>query len=350
MTPFSKAVGRAARGLLAVAMLGAAAVPAGGQSGVAASPPGDRPRAVTGGCPAPDAVRKLYGSENRTMRTRRRVMALTFNAAWNEKGIATVLGVLRRRHAPATFFLTGDFAHRYPAQARTLAAAGHGIGNHSYSHPHFAALRPSERAADVLKADRALRAATGAAPLPFFRFPYSETSPQEIAEVNALGFADIEFTTDTNGYLGTPGGMSVRRAVRRAVGALEAGAILQMHVGSRDGRDSVLDAQALPGIIDAVRARGYEITDLRDLLGAREIGCHGHATGTRLWCFRNLFGRAGKSRSHSVRSGTAHSQPLSAGGACGPRRYGHGVAGGGRTARPARRREETAPSAAPAGR
>ncbi|MDJ1135462.1 polysaccharide deacetylase family protein [Streptomyces iconiensis] len=217
--------------------------------------------------PESGPVHALYGSENRTIRTHRHVVALTFNAAWNAEGIGTVLRALRRADAPATFFLTGDFAERHPAAARALAEAGHGIGNHSYSHRHIEKLTPGERAAEVLRADHALRAATGTAPLPFFRFPYGATTPRAIADVNRLGFADIEFTTDTNGWKGTRGGMTVRRAVRRAVEALRPGAILQMHVGAPEGQDTVLDAEALPRIIDACRDRGYEITDLRGLLG-----------------------------------------------------------------------------------
>ncbi|MEV8532436.1 polysaccharide deacetylase family protein [Streptomyces sp. NPDC051211] len=216
-----------------------------------------------------EGLRALYGSENRRIRTGSRVVALTFNAAWNDKGLATVLDVLGRHRAPATFFLTGDFADRHPAAARTIAAAGHGLGNHSYGHPYFADLTEAERADEVLDADRAIRAASGAVPTPFFRFPYGETTAEHIAEVNALGFADIEFTTDTNGYLGTAGGMTVDKTVQRALDALRPGAIIQMHVGASGGQQTVLDAEALPRIIDAVHARGYRITDLRGLLGTR---------------------------------------------------------------------------------
>ncbi|MFI9051011.1 polysaccharide deacetylase family protein [Streptomyces sp. NPDC053427] len=214
--------------------------------------------------PAP--VAKLYGTAVRAMPTSQRVVALTFNAAWNEEGLGTVLKVLRQQRAPATFFLTGHFAERHPAGARAIAAAGHGIGNHSHSHPPFGNLVPQERAREIGEADTAIRRATGAEPLPFFRFPYGDTTPRQIAEVNALGYADIEWTTDTNGYRGTAGGMSTQKAVRRALDALTPGEIIQMHVGSLDGRAPVLDAQALPQIIDAVRSRGYRIADLRTLL------------------------------------------------------------------------------------
>ena len=219
--------------------------------------------------PAPERasspVEHLFGSENRSIPTDEKVVALTFNAAWNDAGLDAVLAELRNRSVPATFFLTGDFADRHPAAARAMAAE-HGIGNHSYSHPQFSGLSSDEVADEVMRADDAIRRATGTEPLPFFRFPYGETTPQGIADVNALGFADIEFTADTNGYLGTDGGMTVDRAVARAVEALVPGEIVQMHVGASDGQGPVLDAEALPLIIDAVQERGYRIVDLRTLL------------------------------------------------------------------------------------
>ncbi|MCC3768890.1 polysaccharide deacetylase family protein [Streptomyces sp. UNOC14_S4] len=211
----------------------------------------------------------LFGSENRRMRTTRHVVALTFNAAWDETGVATVLDVLRERHVPATFFPTGRFAESHPAAVRAMAAE-HGIGSHSYSHPLFDGLTCPQAADEVLRADRAIRAAAGEEPLPFFRFPYSATTPRGIACVNELGYADIEFTTDTQGYLGPAGGITVQKAVDRVVRDLSPGQIVQMHVGADTGQDAALDAEALPRIVDAVHAHGYRIVDLRTLLLPRQ--------------------------------------------------------------------------------
>ncbi|MDT0390869.1 polysaccharide deacetylase family protein [Streptomyces dubilierae] len=234
--------------------------------GSAAGPAG---RAGAGAAVAVEGrgLEALFGSENRVIRTSERVIAVTFNAAWNDAGLDSILDDLARRRAPATFFLTGDFAGRHPAVVKRIAADGHGLGNHSFSHPHFEDLTAAGRQHEVTAADRALRAAgAGPALTPFFRFPYSETSPAHITEVNALGFADIEYTADTNGWKGTEGGMTVDRAVERALDALRPGAILQMHVGASQGRTEVIDAQALPRILDACAARGYRVIDLRTLL------------------------------------------------------------------------------------
>jgi peptidoglycan-N-acetylglucosamine deacetylase len=243
-------------GLLAGAW-GVVAGPLAGTAKAAATRPGT----------TADGLRALFGSENRVIRTSERLVAVTFNAAWNDVGLGSILDDLARRHTPATFFLTGAFADRHPEVVRKLAAAGHGVGNHSYSHPYFTDLTAAGRRREVQAADQALRAAgAGQSLTPFFRFPYSETSAAQIDEVNGLGFADIEFTTDTNGWKGTEGGMTVDLAVGRALDALRPGAIVQMHVGTSEGRAEVIDAQALPRILDAITARGYRVIDLRTLL------------------------------------------------------------------------------------
>ncbi|MEU7133707.1 polysaccharide deacetylase family protein [Streptomyces sp. NPDC046261] len=223
------------------------------------------PHAPASAVASPGPVAWLYGREIRKLPTPERRVALTFNAAWDEAGIPEVLDTLRRHRAPATFFFTGRFAERHPGAVRTIARRC-GIANHSYSHPFFSRLSAEDVEHEVTATDRALRAASGEVPLPFFRFPYGETTPQAIAQVNSLGFADIEWTTDTKGYLGTAGGMSVRQALARVADVLGPGAIIQMHVGSADGSGEVLDAQALPQIIDLIRRQGYEVADLRTLL------------------------------------------------------------------------------------
>lgn len=265
MIPFTAP--RGGRSLLAtafvtLALLVTVSLPASGQP--RNLPPDTRTTAM-GPVPA-GPVDHLYGSPIRKIPTDSKLVALTFNAAWDDSGLATVLKVLRQQKAPATFFLTGHFAERHPSAARSIAAAGHGIGNHSHSHPPFGALTRAERAQEIHDADTAIRTATGAQPLPFFRFPYGYAPAARVTQVNKLGYADIEYTADTNGYIGTAGGMTVQKVVTRALDALTPGEIIQMHVGSLDGHGPVLDAQALPQIIDALHTRGYQITDLRTLV------------------------------------------------------------------------------------
>lgn len=210
---------------------------------------------------SPAAV--LEGEEVRLIPTQEHVVALTFNAAWNEDGLDSVLAELRRHRAPATFFVTGQFAEAHPQALLAIAAAGHGIGNHSYSHPDFREITRQEAEEEMDRTDRAIRTAGRTTPAPFFRFPYSETTPQGIAAANARGWTDVEFTVDTRGYVGTEGGMTTAEAVTRVADTLTPGQIVEMHVGTPDGHGDVIDALALPDIIDLIHSRGYEVTDLR---------------------------------------------------------------------------------------
>ncbi|GAA1097605.1 MULTISPECIES: polysaccharide deacetylase family protein [Kitasatospora] len=226
-----------------------------------ADPGPDRPRPV----PARRGPADLFGEEIRLIPTDDPVVALTFNAAWNDDGIDAVLDELRGRGVPATFFLTGRFAEANPEAAAALAAE-HGVASHSYDHPELSDLDAAGLREQVERADEAIRGATGTDPLPFYRFPYSETSPSAIAQVNALGYADIEFTDDTLGYLGEGGGVSVQDAVDRAVRAIRPGTILQMHLGSTETSGPNVDSRALPAVVDAVESRGYTVIDLASLV------------------------------------------------------------------------------------
>src|SRR5437867_8053570 len=101
---------------------------------------------------------------------RRRALALTFDDGPSE-GTNQLLDILARYQIPATFFVCGMNVHRLPAVARATAAAGHEIGNHTYSHPALY-LRSRRFISDELSAAQSIIAHTvGAAPA-LFRAPF----------------------------------------------------------------------------------------------------------------------------------------------------------------------------------
>jgi hypothetical protein len=69
------------------------------------------------------------------------------------------------------------------------------------------------------------------------------------------------------GLAGTSGGQTVQKVVDRVLAALQPGEIVLMHVGSHPTDGSMLDAAALPQIIDAMRARGYRFVTMTALTG-----------------------------------------------------------------------------------
>jgi peptidoglycan/xylan/chitin deacetylase (PgdA/CDA1 family) len=200
----------------------------------------------------------LKGTEWTRLPTRSRVVALTFDAGGNADGAGSILRTLAAKGAPATFFLTGRFAQLFPATTRAIAAR-YAVGNHTYDHPDLTRLSDAAVRGEVSLGAEAIGAATSADPRPLFRFPYGARDARTIALVNGLGYGSIRWTVDTLGWQGTSGGRSVASVRQRVLASLQPGEIVLMHSGSApDG--STLDADALPSVIDAIRARGYKLT------------------------------------------------------------------------------------------
>jgi len=207
----------------------------------------------------------LAGQDIEVLPGASQVVALTFDAGANSAALPTILQVLADAGVPASFFLTGNWAAANPAGVSAIVAAGHRVGNHSMTHPGFSGLPDDGIAAEVQGAERAILAA-GAAPTPFFRFPFGERDSRTIAAVNSLGYVPVRWTVDTLGWKGTSGGISAQLVADRVLAALRPGEIVLMHIGSNPADGSILDADALPQIIDRVRQAGYSFVTLDSLL------------------------------------------------------------------------------------
>ncbi|NGN63334.1 polysaccharide deacetylase family protein [Streptomyces sp. A7024] len=196
--------------------------------------------------------------------TKRKVVALTFDAGFNAKGIGEITRTLKRERVPATFFMTGKFARSHPAAIRKIAKSGFPVGNHSYRHPDFRKLSKKARNSEVRRADQAIRKVTGRTTKPLFRFPFGMASGADIRDVRKQGYEPIGWTVDTQGWKGAYRGRGPKAVVSRAVRWLRPGHIILMHCGAARDR-STPDADALPALIDRLRKEGYSFTDLRHL-------------------------------------------------------------------------------------
>ena len=235
-------------------------VPAPPSRTAAPAPPATRPAAAR--FPA-----RLAGRDVERIPTGRRVIALTFAAGSDAGAVPALLATLAHERVPATFFLTGRFVTAFPESARRIAAAGHRLGDHSVSHPHFPRLTGAQIRAEVLGAAATIRAGTGVDPAPLFRFPYGDRDPRTIATVNGLGYLPVRWTVDSLGWQGTQGGTRDASFVtRRVLAAADPGGIVLMHAGSHPTDRSTLDAAALPAIIAGLRRDGYRFVTLDALL------------------------------------------------------------------------------------
>lgn len=221
--------------------------------------------------PPPTAVAcsiptSLRGKDLERIPTTRKVVALTFDGGASAAGAASILATLRAKGVPATFFFTGEFASAYPSLARSIAA-DYPIGNHTQTHPMLTQLSDAQVRAEIRTGAATIRSVTSDDPRPYFRFPFGDVNSRVIGLVNSECYVPFRWTVDTLGWQGTSGGRSAASVTQRVLAGLTPGEIVLMHLGDNPTDHSTLDAAALPGIIDAVRARGYDFVTLEAVLG-----------------------------------------------------------------------------------
>ena len=126
-------------------------------------------------------------------------LALTFDDGPNSLWTPRLLDLLSRRGVRATFFLVGSRAQSHPALVRQILAAGHCIGNHSWSHRNLA-LAPSSTIEDQLsRTNQTLAEITGAPPR-FFRPPYGARRPATLAIARRLGLTPVLWNAMTSDW------------------------------------------------------------------------------------------------------------------------------------------------------
>ena len=210
--------------------------------------------ALAGGIPS-----SLKGRELDHLYTRKKEVVLTLDAGGDAVGAWRILRTLHRKQIVATFFLTGRWVDHNPGLARFIGKR-YPVANHTYSHLPMTRLSDAAVVHQITSAAQAIRRRTGRDPRPLFRFPYGDSNSRVVAIANDLGYISIRWTVDTLGWMGGAH-QSVPGAIRRVVENLRPGAIILMHVGSAGDVDrSTIDSHALPGVIDAVRRRGYSFT------------------------------------------------------------------------------------------
>jgi len=221
------------------------------------------PGAITRGRGGKGLPAALRGTDLITLATSQPVVALTFDAGANADAVPSILSTLEAGCVPATFFLTGDWADAFPADARRIAVR-YPVGNHSDTHPHLPTLSDAAVRDQVSRAERSIQGSTKFNPRPMFRFPFGERDARTMAIVNGLRYGSIRWTVDTLGWQGTSGGQSVQTVTSRVLANLRPGEIVLMHVGSHPTDGSTLDADALPGIVAELKRRGYGFATVYD--------------------------------------------------------------------------------------
>jgi peptidoglycan/xylan/chitin deacetylase (PgdA/CDA1 family) len=126
-------------------------------------------------------------------------LALTFDDGPNSVWTPRLLELLVRRDVRATFFLVGSRAQAEPALVRQILAAGHCIGNHSWSHLNLA-LVPSATIEDQISRTNQILAQITGSPIRFFRPPYGARRPATLGIAKRLGLVPVLWNAMTSDW------------------------------------------------------------------------------------------------------------------------------------------------------
>ncbi len=136
-----------------------------------------------------------------------------------------LLVTLARHRVKATFFLVGESIEAHPDQARAIAAAGHQIGNHSYTHSRMVFRSPSFIRSEVERTDAAI-ASTGYRGDGVFRPPFGKKLVYLPYYLGRRGIPTIMWDVEPDSDLDA----SADDIVRRAVDQVRPGSIILLHV------------------------------------------------------------------------------------------------------------------------
>jgi peptidoglycan/xylan/chitin deacetylase (PgdA/CDA1 family) len=194
-----------------------------------------------------------------------RAIALTFDAGSDAGYTADILRTLRAEGIRASFSVTGLWAEANADLLNSIAADGHVLINHSYSHASFTGrstgappLTAEERALQLSRVETTVYRLTSRSTRPYFRPPFGDVDAGVEADAAAVGYPVIVmWTVDTFGWNGATADQIVERTVELA----EPGAIVIMHVGSESQ-----DGPALPEVIRRLRAEGYAFVTIDQML------------------------------------------------------------------------------------
>jgi peptidoglycan-N-acetylglucosamine deacetylase len=183
-------------------------------------------------------------------------IAMTFDDGPHPTLTPQLLDMLKTRRIKATFFLIGENAAAHPDIVRRIAAEGHEIGNHSWSHPQLTKLKPAALREELERTTSTIAEIIGK-PLVVMRPPYGATSDYINHWINReFGMKVILWSVDPLDWKYRNSASVERRILAEA----RPGAIILSH----DIHPTTV--AAMPEVLDSLLAKGYKFVTVSELI------------------------------------------------------------------------------------
>lgn len=194
----------------------------------------------------------LTGGEEVVWTRAEKKVAITFDDGPDSRWTPLLLDGLKARGVKATFFVIGEKAEMNPELIQRMAAEGHLIGNHTYSHVQLNALSTQQACAQVKAVNDILEGLTGKEVL-YLRPPFGEWSRKKDCPQNMIA---VYWDVDPLDWKKT----DPQQIARDVLSQVEPGDIILLH----DIYESSVRAAFL--IVDELLRQGYEFETVEDLM------------------------------------------------------------------------------------
>jgi peptidoglycan/xylan/chitin deacetylase (PgdA/CDA1 family) len=195
-------------------------------------------------------------------------VALTFDDGPNDRYTPALLDLLARHRVPATFFLVGSHLKEQPSVARDAVAAGHEIGNHTYSHPSLLFMASEKIVAEVSRTDQLIRDLLGVQAR-LMRPPMGLFTKRVVEVIEGIGYRTVVGDV----YPRDPHEPGRQKIVARVLERVRPGSVIILHDGGNSANyDRSHTVQAVAEIVPALVDQGYEFVRVSDLLAEVENG------------------------------------------------------------------------------
>jgi peptidoglycan/xylan/chitin deacetylase (PgdA/CDA1 family) len=187
-------------------------------------------------------------------------LALTYDDGPNDPYTLNLLDVLAKHDVKATFFLIGKHVSFKPEIARRIAALGHTIGNHTYTHPNLAFCSEARIRQELSDCKKTLQDTVGDHST-LFRPPFGARRPRVLSIARELGFRPVQWSVTCYDWKPTTAERVERHAVRQITG----GDIILQHDGGYKemGADRAHTVTATDGLISRFKSEGYSFVALK---------------------------------------------------------------------------------------
>jgi peptidoglycan/xylan/chitin deacetylase (PgdA/CDA1 family) len=198
-----------------------------------------------------------------------RAVALTFDMGGRTEPAVQIVTWLRDHGVPATIFVTGSSVDNTAAGRAVVSIINarpdlFDLGNHSYGHPDLSTRSAAAVADELRRAETAIARYADQSPRPLFRPPYGAWDAEVLAGAGAVGYRwSVLWDVDTIDWKPVrDGGPTADTIVARVLSGAQGGSIVQMPLGGYE------TLQALPDVVAGLRARGFSLVTLGQLVGS----------------------------------------------------------------------------------